>query len=181
MKKKTFYELFDLPNCSDFSAVVEAHSKIMDALNEETATYYLFDQEDMNFISDLFKTAMEILRDPVSKKLYDEYLYKTKKAYIPIQSEEKAEEIKVHFSSTPGQRIKSLRIKKQISIEDAFRNTKISVDLINAIENENFEKLPYEVYLKGLLKQYLKFLGEEDSGLINEYLKNFRKRIGEKK
>ncbi len=51
-----------------------------------------------------------------------------------------------------GAILREAREKKKITIEDAARATKIKNDLIEALENDDYEKLPSPTYVKGFLK-----------------------------
>lgn len=58
-----------------------------------------------------------------------------------------------------GDELREKRESMGLSIYDIERETKIKSTFIEAIENENFEKLPGRVYVKGFVKNYAKFLG----------------------
>jgi len=45
-----------------------------------------------------------------------------------------------------------------VAIEQIHQETKIRIDYLNSIEENNIEKLPAAVYLKASLKAYLKCL-----------------------
>lgn len=181
MRKKSFYEILGITNCSDISSVKEAFSALIDILNEETVTYSLYDEKDKVYLSSTIKFARDILTDPLCKKLYDEYLIKARKArvYIPFDKKDNEKNERLSKKMSPGERIKKTRIEKNISLEEVLINTRISIEKIKAIESEDYNNLPDEVYLKGLLKQYLKFLGLEESNISKEYLNKFKQyRVG---
>ncbi len=57
-----------------------------------------------------------------------------------------------------GEELKNKREEKGLSIYDVENQTKIKASFIEAIENENFDKIPGRVYVKGFIKNYAKFL-----------------------
>ncbi len=58
-----------------------------------------------------------------------------------------------------GEELKKTRVERGLSIEDVERETKIKASFIQAIENEEFDKIPGRVYVKGFIKNYAKLFG----------------------
>jgi cytoskeleton protein RodZ len=58
-----------------------------------------------------------------------------------------------------GEILKRTRESKNLSIEDVNEQTKISVAVIRALEQDDMESFASETYLKGFLKNYAIFLG----------------------
>lgn len=75
-----------------------------------------------------------------------------------------------------GERLRKSREAKKLTINDISKETNISSKYIEAIENEDFEKLPSETHIVGFLRNYAEFL-KEDSDEIIQFYKGFK--IGE--
>ncbi|MBU0975166.1 MAG: helix-turn-helix domain-containing protein [Patescibacteria group bacterium] len=60
-----------------------------------------------------------------------------------------------------GELLKSKREGRGLTVSQASENTKIPEELISALENGEYELFSSEVYLKGFIKNYSKFLGIE--------------------
>ena len=60
---------------------------------------------------------------------------------------------------TIGEILKRAREEKNLSIEDVNRATKISVNVINSLEQDDLDSFASDTYLKGFLKSYAAFLG----------------------
>jgi cytoskeletal protein RodZ len=58
-----------------------------------------------------------------------------------------------------GDLLKNRRIEKRIELSQVSESTKIPLELIEALEEGQYDKFSSEVYLKGLLKNYAKYLG----------------------
>ena len=71
-----------------------------------------------------------------------------------------------------GDDLKQLRQTVGIKIEDLFEVTRITVSILEAIENDNFGTLPVTVYLKNFLKAYAKLFEVDPKKIIDGYLKN---------
>ncbi|MCF6097431.1 DUF4115 domain-containing protein [Thermovorax subterraneus] len=69
-----------------------------------------------------------------------------------------------------GDYLKNLRLKKNISLEEINRETKIRIKYLNAIEEGNFDAIPGgEVYLKGFLKNYAEAVGIDSNEILKKY------------
>lgn len=73
-----------------------------------------------------------------------------------------------------GKDLKKLRIQKGLSIDDIQEITKIRPEYIQAIEEENLERLPGEFYIKAFVKTYAEAV-ELDSVTLNEYIDTLSK------
>ena len=60
---------------------------------------------------------------------------------------------------TIGEHLKRVRKVCGYSLEDVARVTKINLLYLEAIENDEFSKLPGETFLQGFLRSYAKLLG----------------------
>ncbi len=70
-----------------------------------------------------------------------------------------------------GAILKKERESKKITLEQVEEATKIRRKYLEALENEKFEVLPGEVYVKGFVATYLKYLGIKDRADVTEILK----------
>ena len=77
-----------------------------------------------------------------------------------------------------GAFLKETREAKGITFHDAQQHTKIGSYYLQAIEDEEFEKLPAPAYAKGFLKLYADYLGVDREWVISQYLKDH---VGESK
>jgi cytoskeleton protein RodZ len=69
-----------------------------------------------------------------------------------------------------GDKFRKQREKKGFSIDDVSHVTKIGVRMLQAIEEENFDRLPGGVFNKGFIRTYAKHLGMNDDEAIASYL-----------
>lgn len=66
---------------------------------------------------------------------------------------------------TAGKKLKQARLRKQLSLEDVARATKIRVPRLAEIENDDYTNFPSMAYVRGFLVIYAKYLGID----ISEY------------
>ena len=69
-----------------------------------------------------------------------------------------------------GDKFRKAREKKGFSFDDVSHVTKIGVRMLQAIEEEHFDRLPGGVFNKGFIRTYAKHLGMNDDEAIASYL-----------
>jgi transcriptional regulator with XRE-family HTH domain len=70
---------------------------------------------------------------------------------------------------TLGQYLRSARESLGIDLRDAAQQTRISHTYLQALEGEDFSRLPGEVFVRGFLKNYGKFLRLDESEVLKRY------------
>jgi len=70
---------------------------------------------------------------------------------------------------TLGPYLRSAREAKGIDLREAAQQTRISINFLKAIEEEDFAKLPGVVFVKGFLKSYARFLQLDEDEVMNRY------------
>lgn len=70
---------------------------------------------------------------------------------------------------TLGKYLRDAREAMGIDIREAAQLTRISVNYLNALEEEDFSKLPGEVFVKGFLKSYGRYLHLEETEVMKRY------------
>lgn len=75
--------------------------------------------------------------------------------------------------SFTGAGLKRLRESRGISLADVYRVTKIRAEILGNIEEERFETLPDEAFLKTHLVQYARFLGMDPERVLENILERY--------
>ncbi len=70
---------------------------------------------------------------------------------------------------TLGEYLHNARVARNIDLRDAAQQTRISVQYLSALEQEDFTKLPGEVFVKGFLKNYSRFLSLDEAEVMKRY------------
>ena len=68
-----------------------------------------------------------------------------------------------------GNKLKKARKSRGLSLEDIKNKSKIKKSYLEALENDNFEKLPGEVYTKVYIRGYAKIVGIDPKKILSEY------------
>jgi transcriptional regulator with XRE-family HTH domain len=70
---------------------------------------------------------------------------------------------------TLGKYLSEAREARQIDLRDAAQQTRISINYLKALEEEDFSRFPGEVFVKGFLKNYSRFLRLDESEVMKKY------------
>jgi hypothetical protein len=65
--------------------------------------------------------------------------------------------------------LRAAREARGLDLRDAAQQTRISIGYLKAIEDEDFSKLPGEVFVRGFLKNYARFLGLPEEEVMKRY------------
>lgn len=74
---------------------------------------------------------------------------------------------------TVGQILKEEREKKFYTLEELEKATKIRLELLEALEKDQYHKLPPPTFVQGFIKNYARFLGLDTHKLLAIYRREF--------
>lgn len=132
--------------------------------------------------------AQKTLLDPIRRRAYDLSFFPEKakpdESVPPELSEaqlleqaalrnELAREIHGETEFT-GTLLRRVRESQGIELEDISRKTRIAVSHLAAIEAEDFDQLPAEVYTRGFVSQMAGLLGLDKTQATRSYLRRYR-------
>jgi cytoskeletal protein RodZ len=69
-----------------------------------------------------------------------------------------------------GRYLQSIRIEKGISLKAVSQETRIRLETLHFIEEEDYQHLPDEVYVKGFLRAYAKAIGADGDEAVRLYI-----------
>src|SRR5919199_6064137 len=72
-----------------------------------------------------------------------------------------------------GNSLREARIRQRLDYPQVELATKIRAKYIRALEDEAFEILPAETYVKGFLRSYADFLGLDGQLYVDEYTSRY--------
>lgn len=72
-----------------------------------------------------------------------------------------------------GEYLKQRRCEKNMTLEEVASHTGICEQYLTALESGDFTKIPGDVFIKGFIRNYGNFLGENGNDLVEAYTKGF--------
>jgi cytoskeleton protein RodZ len=76
---------------------------------------------------------------------------------------------RIPLMSAFGENLRREREMRGVSLEEISAATKISVRLLQAIENEDFAKLPGGIFTRSFIRSYSRYLGLDEEAVLGEY------------
>lgn len=73
------------------------------------------------------------------------------------------------ISTSFGRYLQAIRIEKGMSLDTVSKETRIRLETLLQIEDEDFKKLPDEVFVKGFLRAYAKAVGADGGEAVRLY------------
>ncbi|MBW2539401.1 MAG: helix-turn-helix domain-containing protein [Deltaproteobacteria bacterium] len=73
-----------------------------------------------------------------------------------------------------GRYLRAIRLKKGISLEEVSWETKIGMNILVLIEQEDLGRLPREVYVKGFLRSYAKAIDTDGDHAVQNYASSLK-------
>jgi cytoskeletal protein RodZ len=70
---------------------------------------------------------------------------------------------------TFGERLKRERELREVSLEEVAKGTRIAERFLQALENEQWDKLPGGVFGRGFVRSIARYLGLSEENLLSEY------------
>ncbi len=68
-----------------------------------------------------------------------------------------------------GERLKRERELREVSMDELTKATRISARFIEALENENWDRLPGGIFGHGFVRSIARYLGLDEEALLGEY------------
>jgi flagellar biosynthesis protein FlhG len=187
IEEQTYYEILEVAPDATNREIQQAYEHAKETYqNDSVAVYSLFSEKEMERIQAVIEEAHRVLMDETSRRNYNqthlsslnlkwprsEKIPETpespmeKKTYLPFS------EISVDLGEGPyrGKMLKQIREKMGVDLKTIFMETRISLRILEWIEEENVGQLPAQVYLKGFLKGYAQCLGLDPKKVIEDYL-----------
>lgn len=87
---------------------------------------------------------------------------------------EKAQDFSMRGIVFDGRILKDIRRKLGVQLFDVSLETKIRKEILKNIELEKFENLPQEIYLKGHIWSYAKYLSLNPKKVTEDYIKKYK-------
>lgn len=70
----------------------------------------------------------------------------------------------------PGERLQAARIQKGLSLDDVASRMHLSVNILKAIENNQFEEITAPIFVKGYLRAYARIVSLDEDDMIDQYV-----------
>lgn len=171
---KRYFEILELDSGASLSEIKNAYIRLK--------RLYSTDSMVIIPIADEFskKRRLAVLRQieeaytKMNEELKDEHQKSTNFGKHGIASENGLEGEEVDSISFSGDVLRQIREKKGIQLYEVALDTKIRVEILENIEHERFDALPQEVYLKGHVINYARYLLLDSRKVADDYISRYK-------
>ena len=185
IEEQTYYEILEVSPTATIKEIQMAYERAKETFHfDSMAVYSLFSEEEISKIQATIEEAYRVLIDEALRKHYDQSHLQTSekgKWERPLEGQRISKEKKGSLSFSDlsiddneevyrGKTLKQIRERMGIDLKTISAATKINVKILEWIEEEDGEKLPTLVYLKGFLRGYAQSLGLDPQKVIEGYL-----------
>ncbi|ADH87060.1 helix-turn-helix domain-containing protein [Desulfurivibrio alkaliphilus] len=200
MAELNHYELLELTSRATAQEIEQAYARARRTFADDSnAIYSLLSATELQQVRQQLDTAYRTLIDPRRRQEYDILLARPE---AEKAEGEKADEIVAATGSDEpatdqaddhtrphlpdklapppaeikeftGAVLRQLRIQRDLTIKDVAEMTNIGTRYLEAIEEENFYRLPVRVYLRGYLALFAQALGYQPERVVADYLRRY--------
>jgi len=187
IKDQTYYEILEISVTATSKDIQRAYEHAKETFHADSmAVYSLFSEKEVKEIEEAVDEAYRVLMDEESRKDYDQTHSRTTRERPPekpleVQVTPREKRVPLSFTDLSlhaelehyrGKELKQLREGMGLELQAVSNETKISLKILESLEEESFQKLPALVYLKGFLKSYAQFLGLDPQKVVEGYLQS---------
>jgi hypothetical protein len=171
-EKEKYLKILGLSSEATFVEIKRVYKRLLRLYSSETSI--------ISSIADDFskRKKQKVIREleDAYKKLSAqiEYEQSLKKQKIRPSKIEKSLDHSLQRMVFSGRVLKDIRRKLRIQLFDVSLETKIRKEILKNIESERFEDLPQEIYLRGHVWSYAKYLSLNPKKVVDDYLKNYK-------
>ena len=184
IEEQTYYEILEISPMATAKEIQKAYERAKETYHADSlAVYSLLTEQEVGEIQDIVEEAYRVLMDESLRKKYDH-------SHIQISGDQQGEN-RMEVTESPQEPTLSFTELSFKSVEDNFRGrilrqirermgidlktvsveTKISMKILELIEEEAVDRLPPLVYLKGFLRGYAKSLGLDPLKVVEDYVR----------
>lgn len=148
-------------------------------INPESRSFYDHSLMEMGIIQeesryhDHAKRLMPVY-DIQRKTTHYQWLSKVPVVDKPRVSEDRSIQDILQKDRLTGEDLKRIRTTLGLTLTQIFLQTRIAIGILEAIEDDRFDRLPPAVYLKGFLKLYAQCLQIDANTVVQAYMKHMK-------
>ncbi len=151
---------------------------------DNMVSFGLFDPEGLDAARARIDEAYDVLLDPARRRPYEISVFPEAPEAMPTPEKPlpPAAELPPAPSITPdteftGALLRAVRESQGTSLGQISNRTKVGLDHLRSIEDDEFEKLPAAVYVRGFVTEFAKCLKLDPEQVSQSYLRRYKARM----
>ncbi len=195
----SFYDVLELTSDATPQEIRSAYLRLKASYSKDNiANYSIYSREETEQMLQKIEEAYLILANPERRRAYDvshqgsamepagfmsmeevpapvmPSIQPSMVVSAPLFHSPETDNLTLSESEWTGSAIRRVRESKRITLEDLADHTRISKAYLMALEEENFQKLPAIVYVRGFLQQISRRLKLPTEIVIKHYVERLK-------
>jgi len=159
-----YYKVLELPIDATWAEIRKSYNNLKDLYSTDSIAILAVNEE-----------MQEDRNNEIIKQIDD--AYENLKKYfkeIRLDNQKKIDEIVSTVGLFDGKTLKKIRETLNIDLVDIAISSNIQINHLRNIENELYGALPNDVYLRGYLVNYAKFLSLDSKRVVDDYMQGYQ-------
>jgi flagellar biosynthesis protein FlhG len=151
---------------------------------ENLVTFGLFDEEGLEAARTRIDEAYDVLLDPARRRPYEISVFPEapEESAATEQEDVPSGELPPAPSITPdtefsGALLRAVRESQGTTLHQISERTKVGINYLRCLEEDEFEKLPAAVYVRGFVTEFAKCLRLDPEQVSQSYLRRYKTRM----
>jgi len=155
--------------------------------HDSLACYGLLEPHEIESMRARLDEAFDVLLDPARRRPYELSVFPTtteplREEFPPVPEGEEPQPLPEITPDTvfTGDLLRQVREASRVTLRDVSQKTKIGLQFLRAIEEDDFARLPALVYASGFVGEYAKCLKLDPQQVSRTYVRRYRRFLEEK-
>ncbi len=181
------HDLLEVERGATDEEIRRAYKRMCSVFDQENlVTFGLFDEEGLAAARARIDEAYDVLLDPARRRPYEMSVFPEAPEAKDEAKEEQLPtgELPPAPSITPdtdfgGALLRAVRESQGTSLQQISERTKVGLNYLRCIEDDDFDALPAAVYVRGFVTEFAKCLRLDPEQVSQSYLRRYRAQMDE--
>lgn len=177
--KKNIYDILGISEDSSPEEIQEAYRKAKTLFSQDRPLFLkTFNEKEAQRLNQLIEKAFISLSSNLDFMEKNEHVSGTR--FSTYKKNQEMEERIEKTESFDGSFLREIRVYKNISLNQIWEVTKINMLHLTSIENNDFERLPDPVFVRGYVKKIAEILELDVNKVVFSYMQIYRYHLEDK-
>jgi flagellar biosynthesis protein FlhG len=149
--------------------------------------YGLFEPHEIEKLRARLDEAFDVLVDPARRRPYEMSVFPDEPEPTPALQPPPADDepLRPPPEVTPdtqftGALLRQVRESQRVTLHEVHQRTKITMQFLKAIEDDDFTRLPEVVYTSGFLREFARYLKLDAQQVSRTYVSRYKRYLDDK-
>ncbi|MFT3921944.1 MAG: helix-turn-helix domain-containing protein [Myxococcales bacterium] len=185
----THHDLLEVDRGATDEEIRRAYRRVRDVYGEDALCCYgLFSADELKAIRARLEEAFDVLLDRARRRPYELSMFPVEPEPVPEEAlpDARDRDLPPAPAITPdtefdGTLLRAVRESRGVDLKHISKRTRISLNYLEAIEDDDFGALPALVYVRGFVTELAKCLELDPVQVAHTYVRRVRRNLGEER